>query len=371
MQSIIFVTGTRADFGKLEPLATAAKNYGFDVGFFITGMHMLKLYGLTKIEVERNTSIKNFSFINQRQGDGQDTIFAKTIQGFSDFVMEHKPDLVVIHGDRVEATACALVCATNYIRCAHIEGGEVSGSIDELYRHCNTKLCNYHFVANDDARQRVLAMGEAENSVFVIGSPELDVHKQQHISLQAVKQYYAIPFAEYGIVIFHPITSEQDTIGTQAKALFDTLKQSNKCFVVIKSNNDPGCEQIFEEIDKLDSNQFKVLPSMRFHFFSTLLRNAQLVAGNSSLGVREAPFLGVASIDIGTRQTQRNNSQSCQHLASSLDTDNLAKLLDENWGKRYKADTTYGSGNATAKFLQQLTQQQFWQAKLQKRFVSK
>jgi UDP-N-acetylglucosamine 2-epimerase (hydrolysing) len=139
-RSLLFVTGTRADFGKLEPLATAARDAGHRVAFWVTGMHMLDRYGLTKIEVHRVPGVTVHEFLNQREGDPQDIVLAKTVLGFSDFLSQHRPDLVVFHGDRVEALACALVAATNYVRSVHIEGGEVSGTIDELFRHCNTKL---------------------------------------------------------------------------------------------------------------------------------------------------------------------------------------------------------------------------------------
>ena len=148
---LLFVTGTRADFGKIEPLARSAIHNGFDVSFFVTGMHMMESYGLTKIEVKRLPGVTVHEFVNQRPGDPQDVILAKTILGFSDFIVEDKPDLVLIHGDRVEALACALVCATNYVKCAHVEGGEVSGTIDEILRHCNSKLAYCHFVSSKTA----------------------------------------------------------------------------------------------------------------------------------------------------------------------------------------------------------------------------
>jgi UDP-N-acetylglucosamine 2-epimerase (hydrolysing) len=131
---LLFVTGTRADYGKLEPLALAATEAGQMVTFFVTGMHMMEKFGLTKTEVHRQSQFRVVEFTNQRDGDPQDIILAKTVIGFSDYLQEHRPDLVIIHGDRVEALACSLVCAINYIRCAHVEGGEVSGTIDELFR---------------------------------------------------------------------------------------------------------------------------------------------------------------------------------------------------------------------------------------------
>ena len=105
-KKILFITGTRADFGKLQPLASEAHNRGFKICFFVTGMHMLKKYGLTKIEVQRYKEFECIEYINQREGDSQDIIISKTILGFSDLLQEIKPDLVVIHGDRIEALAC-------------------------------------------------------------------------------------------------------------------------------------------------------------------------------------------------------------------------------------------------------------------------
>ena len=229
---LLFVTGTRADFGKLEPLATAAAAAGFAISFFITGMHMMRRYGETRLEVRRFPGADFFEFVNQREGDAQEFILSKTLLGFSDFVHEHRPNLVVIHGDRVEALAASIVCAMKYIPSAHIEGGEVSGTIDESIRHCNTKLCATHFVSSEAARARVLALGESPNSVYNIGSPELDTHaRPSGVSIEEVKARYAIPFDDYGIVIFHPVTSEADTMGAQARALFDRLVASGKHFV--------------------------------------------------------------------------------------------------------------------------------------------
>ena len=369
-QKLLFVTGTRADFGKLEPLALAAQRAGFDISFFITGMHMMRRYGETRLEVKRFPKAEFFEFVNQREGDAQDFILSKTILGFSDFVHEHRPDLVVIHGDRVEALAASIVCAMKYIASAHIEGGEVSGTIDESIRHCNTKLCSQHFVSSEEARQRVLALGEPADCVHNIGSPELDTHAQPSgVTLAQVKERYAIPFDDYGIAIFHPVTSEADTIGAQAQALFSRLEASGRNFVVISPNNDPGTEDIFAVLDRLPPARFRQIPSMRFAYFSELMRHASAMVGNSSAGVREAPFLGVPSLEVGTRQNKRASGPSITACAAS-DASVIDRFLGETWGQRFAADTTFGHGRAAEGFVEVLRRPGFWLQPLQKAFSS-
>ncbi len=307
--------------------------------------------------------------MNQREGDAQEFILSKTILGFSDFVHEHRPDLVIIHGDRVEALAASIVCAMRYIRSAHIEGGEVSGTIDESIRHCNTKLCATHFVSSDAARARVLALGESPDRVFNIGSPELDTHaRPSGVSIEQVKTRYAIPFDDYGIAIFHPVTSEQDTMGAQAKSLFGALQASGKCFVVIAPNNDPGTEDIFAVLKKLPPERFRLIPSMRFNYFSELMKNAAVMVGNSSAGVREAPFLGLPSLDAGTRQASRAQSPSIQ-ACSVFETEIIDAFLRDTWGRRFPVDTTFGAGDAATRFVCILRNEAFWQRPLQKAFA--
>ncbi len=367
---LLFVTGTRADYGKLEPLAKAAQDAGFHISFFITGMHMMKRYGETRLEVRRFAGAECFEFVNQREGDALDFILSKTILGFSDFVHEHRPDLVVIHGDRVEALAASIVCAMRYIRSAHVEGGEVSGTIDESIRHCNTKLCATHFVSSDAARGRVLALGESDDRVFNIGSPELDTHaRPSGVSLEEVKARYAIPFDDYGIAVFHPVTSEAETMGAQATSLFGALEASGKNFVVIAPNNDPGTEDIFAVLKQLPAERFRLIPSMRFNYFSELMKNAAVMVGNSSAGVREAPFLGLPSLDVGTRQTNRAQSASIR-FCTAADTLAIASFLADCWGQRLPMDVAFGGGDAAQRFAIILQKSAFWAHPAQKVFAT-
>ncbi len=368
-KKLLFITGTRADYGKLEPLAVAAQQAGFAISFFITGMHMMRRYGETRLEVRRFPGAEFFEFVNQREGDAQEFILSKTILGFSDFVHEHRPDLVVIHGDRVEAMAASIVCAMKYIPSAHIEGGEVSGTIDESIRHCNTKLCATHFVSSDAARARVLALGESPGSVYNIGSPELDTHaRPSGVSIDEVKARYAIPFDDFGIAVFHPVTSEADTIGAQAASLFGRLEASGKPFVVIAPNNDPGTEDIFAVLEALPKERFRLIPSMRFNYFSELMKHAAVMVGNSSAGVREAPFLGLPSLDVGTRQQSRAEAPSIQ-ACSAFDVGTIDAFLAGRWGKRCLPDESFGRGDAARRFVDTLLQAAYWDRPMQKGFV--
>ena len=367
-RQILFVTGTRADFGKLEPLARIAVENGFGVTFFVTGMHMMEKFGLTKLEVHRCGIFNVFEYINQRIGDPQDIVLAKTVTGFSDYLKEIRPDLVVIHGDRVEALACALVCAMNYVPCAHVEGGEVSGTIDEVFRHCNSKLSAIHLVSSESARQRVLRLGESASAVEVIGSPELDIHSRPSgVKIEEVLERYEIRSEDYGICIYHPVTSETSTTRENAAALFSSLKDSNRYFVVILPNNDPASDEIVEEIRKLPTERFRVLPSMRFLYFSELLKNAKVIVGNSSAGVREAPFLGLPSLDVGTRQSNRAEAPSIFKVSPTDDAD-IKTFLESNWGKRYPGHEAFGTGLASENFLRLIQQESFWDRPLQKYF---
>ncbi len=175
-------------------------------------MHMLARYGSTVNEITKAGFTRLYPHINQ---DGavtsqMDLVLATTIQGLGHYIREFPPDLIVVHGDRLEALAGAAVGAFTNTLVAHVEGGERSGTVDELVRHAVTKLSHLHFVANDDeARLRLIQMGETSSSIFVIGSPDIDIMLSDALpGIDEVKEKYGIPFDEYAILIYHPVTTE-------------------------------------------------------------------------------------------------------------------------------------------------------------------
>lgn len=369
-KKIVFVTGTRADFGKLKSLMKIIQSDNqFELHVFVTGMHMLAKYGYTCEEVEKANFTNIYKFINQNVSDGMDHVLAKSILGLSDYVREIDPDMIIVHGDRVEALAGATVGALNNVLTGHIEGGEVSGTIDELIRHAVTKLSHAHFVANNEAQKRLLQLGEKPEATYIIGSPDIDVMNSNSLpSLADVKKRYEINYDNYGVVIFHPVTTELEDLKIHIQVLVDALMQSNKNYVVIYPNNDNGSEIIFDAFDRMIGNEnFRIFPSMRFEHFLQLLKNADFMIGNSSAGVREAPHFGVPTINLGTRQNNRVSLPSIINVNFDLVSLSQAIL---NVNKNKHAQTTiFGDGNSAEKFYNILNDKEFWDIPKQKFFV--
>ena len=156
----------------------------------------------------------------------------------------------------------------------------------------------------------------------------------------------------------------------QANSLYSALEQTDKPFIVILPNNDPGTEGLIEIINRLPKSQFRVLPSMRFLYFSELLRNSSCIIGNSSVGVREAPFLGVPSLNIGTRQTNRAVSESVVH-ATAFDVSSITKFIDDYWDVKFPRNSAFGIGQSSDLFLSIIQDENFWRQSFQKYFVDK
>jgi UDP-N-acetylglucosamine 2-epimerase (hydrolysing) len=374
MKKIVFLTGTRADFGKLKSLISISQNSNnFEVHIFVTGMHMNSLYGYTVDEVVKAGFNNIYKYINHDSIEFMDRTLAKTIEGFSQFVKQISPDLIVVHGDRVEALAGAIVGSLNNILVAHIEGGEVSGTIDELIRHSVTKMSHIHLVSNDEARKRLLQLGEFEKSIFILGSPDLDLMQENNLpSFEMVCNYYDIPFNDYAIAMFHPVTTEYHNIKKYAKNFVNSLLESGKNYIVIYPNNDLGSIEILREIKVLQNNgKFKIFPSLRFEYFLTLLRNSKFIVGNSSVGIREAPFYNIPTIDIGTRQNNRakmstifNCGYSKKEILSLIEKISLIRIDKINNSNKFY----FGKGKSDLLFLKLLNSKKFWQIEHQKQF---
>jgi UDP-N-acetylglucosamine 2-epimerase (hydrolysing) len=371
-KKIVFLTGTRADFGKIKSLIKITQeDKRYEVHIFATGMHMNSLYGSTVNEIEKAGFNNIYKYMNHDKIEHMDRTLSKTIDGFSRYIEAIKPDLIVIHGDRVEAMAGAIVGSLNNILVAHIEGGEVSGTIDELIRHSVSKLSHIHLATNKDAKKRLLQLGELESSIFIIGSPDLDLMNSENLpTLEKAKDYYNIIYNKYAIAMFHPVTTECKDIRKNIKDFVDAIIESKLNYVLIYPNNDLGSIEILEEYKRLENNsKIKIFPSLRFEYFLKLLKNAIFMIGNSSAGIREAPYFSVKSIDIGTRQLNRVNLDSVIH--SEYEKENILNSISQVINSKLEISNKceeFGDGNSNKLFAKLLEDDTFWNINCQKQF---
>lgn len=226
------------------------------------------------------------------------------------------PDIVLIRGDRFEQLAVAMVAAYLNKTIAHIEGGDLTGTIDESVRHAITKLAHIHFATNEDARGRIIQMGEHPKSVFNVGSPDIEFASQVRKRLDgSAVNTIGLGFSidvknPFIMVMFHPVTTEKNN-RAHAEILLKVIDSLDMQTVWFWPNHDAGTNEIakairiYRERGFLKNNKFKFVTDMLPDDFIALLRRASVLVGNSSAGIKECSYLGVPVVNIGTRQQGR------------------------------------------------------------------
>lgn len=369
-KKIIFVTGTRADFGKIKStIKKLQKNKNYKITIIVTGMHLMQKYGSTYLEIKKSfprTDIRRFK--NQKNYQSQDIILSNTINKISPILKKISPDMIIVHGDRVESLATAIAGSFNNFLIAHIEGGEVSGTIDEHIRHSISKLAHLHFVSNQEAKRRLLQLGELPQTIFVTGSPEIDIMKSDNLpSIELAKKRYNVNFNKYSLIIYHPVTTEKkNKISFEVDCLIRFIKLIKTNFILIYPNNDPGNEIIIRKyLNSFKKNKkVKIFKSLRFEYYLTFLLNSNFIIGNSSSGVREAPFYGIPTINLGLRQKNRNNAKSI--FDSKFSLKEMSKIFKSNKNLKFKKSKMFGDGKSSDKINKILKNKNIWNISRQK-----
>ncbi|MBN1295831.1 UDP-N-acetylglucosamine 2-epimerase (hydrolyzing) [bacterium] len=368
---ILFLTASRADYGKMKPLMKAVEVHpDLNCSIAVTGMHLVPHYGLTAAQIFRDGFSDIHPFTNQNPGKTgrRDHIVADTIRGLSSILEKVQPDMLVIHGDRPETLAGAIAGSFNLVLTAHMEGGEISGTIDEIIRHAVTKLAHIHFASTNDAQRRLLQLGEIEGSIHVIGSPDIDIMLSDGLPcLDEVKDHYNIPFSSYIILVYHPVAFERDNLRDRVRMIMDVIASSGRSCVAIYPNNEPGADDIIDAYKHYhDASWFRCLPSMRFEFFLTLLRHADGIVGNSSCGIHEAPVFGVPTINLGTRQRNRFSYAGIANIGEN--PDQLGNALTGLKHCEKIKTLHFGDGSSCSRFISVLTKGEVWKTPVEKQF---
>lgn len=313
-RKILFITERRADYSRLKPIMKLVqKSPKLEMQLIVTGMHLLKRFGETKKVIIKDgfkidKTIPMFEENDKDDGAAMVKGMGKALIAFSEVFPKLKPDIIFSGFDIGANFAAAITGMHINTVVAHIQGGEVSGTVDEVIRHGMTKFAHIHFAATEQSRKRIIKLGETPKYVFNVGSPSLDtIHNIDYPSKESMaKKYNFDPIKPLIIVLQHPVTTEVDQVEKQIKETIDAVRDVNKRYttqaLAVYSNNDAGGKKIVSYIEK---SGIKSYPHIPYEDFLRLMKVASVLVGNSSAGIHEAPSLKLPTVNIGTREQFR------------------------------------------------------------------
>ncbi len=315
---VAVVTGTRAEFGLLDTVMRAIEAHAeLDLLVFAGGAHLLE-----PAETWREVAAKYdiaATIPMQRNGEPSSRLadaaaLGRGVSGFASAFVEHKPDWVVVLGDRIEAFAAASAASIGGIRLAHIHGGDrAEGVADEAMRHAITKLAHLHLPATERSAQRIIRMGEDAAHVRVVGSPSID--GLDEIAPMDDAEYESLGAPEV-LFLMHPIGELAEAECAAANAALDAI--GGHRVLALHPNSDPGREGTMQAIERSGVRSVDHLPRDRF---IALCRRVRAIVGNSSAGLIEASALALPAVNVGPRQAGRerpNNVFDCDGSAPSI-----------------------------------------------------
>lgn len=305
------ITGTRADYPRVKSvLYEIKKRKNLDLSLIVTGSHLLEEYGYSAQEIEDDgfeIDKKVPMFLDDYNSlSGMAKAASECTKGVAEALDELKPDLVLLTVDRVETMASAVAASLMNFPIAHIQGGEVTGTIDESIRHAVTKLSHIHFPATKDAAERIIRMGENPEKVFQVGCPYLDIINSvpKKSKLELSRKYKFSDNMPLIIFTQHPVTTEYGDSRNQIEVTLNALRKFSNCQILaFSSNTDAGGKEILAAVK--NEKNFIHIANMLSSDFLSLMACADVMVGNSSAAVREAPSFHLPAINIGTRQQGR------------------------------------------------------------------
>lgn len=361
-RKICVVITARPSYSRIKTaLNEIQKHEELELQLVVAASALLDRYGAAVNYIEKDGFKIDAKVFNALEGENLSVAAKSTGIGIIEFstVFDNlKPDIVVTIADRFETMATAIAASYQNIPLAHIQGGEVTGNIDEKVRHSITKLADYHFVASDDAYRRVVSLGENKDFVFNTGCPSIDlaaeVLKQPKLNFDPFVKYGGVGpslFLEedYLVVLQHPVTTEhiesRNNIEQTLQAIYELSLPTLWFWPNVDAGSDGTSKGIraFREEKKITNIHF--FKSMLPKDFLRVLVNSCCLIGNSSVGIRECAYLGVPVVNIGTRQYRRARGNNV--IDVGYDKNQIKKSIQKHISNtRPEPSTVYGGGNA-------------------------
>lgn len=343
---IALLTGNRADYGLLQHLImTLHKHRGVELQLLVSGVRRSAELA-RRLDIIKSDSFPVAATIALPVEDDSRATMAKSlgygVLDFTDAFMSLAPDALILLGDRSESLAAAQSAYCLGIPIAHIHGGELTaGALDDAFRHAITKMAHWHFVAAPAYAKRVKQLGEPPASIFTVGPACLDrLSDGKPMTLKALEKELGFAFGDPLVLsVLHPETAENSDPEAFGKAYAQALSQFMKkhkdaTIIAFSSNNDAGASHVYQPIANLASKQLHLIPTLRPEIYFSLLHHADLLAGNSSSGILEAPLLGTVSVNIGSRQAGRQRELSI--IDSGRTTKDITAAMERGLALRTK-----------------------------------
>jgi GDP/UDP-N,N'-diacetylbacillosamine 2-epimerase (hydrolysing) len=375
MRKIIYITGTRADYGLMRTtLFAISHDPQLDLHLIVTGMHMDEAHGKTQNEIESD-GFKIAGYVETDLSGADRSFMARAIGtmiiGFSDLLEREQPDFVLLLGDRGEMLAGAIAALHLNIPVVHIHGGERSGTVDDPVRHAISKMSHYHFTATQDAATRLIKMGERGDRVFCVGAPGLDGLKDQAQSSRA-ECLKTADFSEnrpVALMVFHPVVQEIDDGPRQVREIIDALLNLDFQIVLLTPNADLGGNEILQALTATSGHaDIRIFNHLQRQEFLSWLSNADVMIGNSSSGIIEAATFGTPVINIGKRQMLRQRNANVMDVEPDGAAIGAA-LIDVLKHGRFVGTNVYGDGATAPRITKLLTSISLDQSVLEKHCV--
>jgi len=377
------VTGTRAEYGILKPLLKKIMGSSeLELKLVVSGMHLLEEYGLTINEIESD-GFRIDAKIQMYLGEQRDPTYhgkalAAGVENFTNVLAQIKPSILVVFGDRLEPLAATLAAATLRIPIAHIHGGDKtdSGHIDESIRHSITRFTHIHFPPTDGCVDRLIKMGEEPWRIYKVGALALDTIVNQHpIPKKELSAKLGLnPYEPSIVCIFHSVHLEKETVREQMCEIFKALKELKIQTVIIYPNNDAGSQDVITEIEKHRGRSFiKVFPTLPHLQYVSLLKHANVLIGNSSSGIIEAPSLKLPVVNIGSRNVGREHAENVifvNAIKNEIIKALQMALYDENLREKVEqCKNPWGNGKTANRIVEVLSEIDINKKLLQKKIT--
>lgn len=366
IKTIGVVTGTRAEYGLLSRIIGLLQDdERFNIFVFACGAHLSPEFGYTITELEVN-GVENIIPVEMLMSSTSRVGIAKSVGiatiGFADAFSREKLDAIMILGDRYEILAAAQTAMFLDIPLVHIHGGEVTeGAFDDAIRHSITKMANIHFPVADDFAARIRQLGENAKSIFVVGSPGIDnILNTPRLEKKRLEESLGFKLdGAVALVTYHPVTKAANSNENNIAPLVEAIKNNPQLtYVVTYPNADGGGNDIVEQWQSIANlDNVKMIPSLGFMRYLSLMEFVDCVIGNSSSGIIEAPSFFVSTINIGTRQQGRPRASSV--IDVDMDKKSISTAIRNCYNGAFKkslinVENPYGQGGAAKAIVEKL-----------------